>query len=197
MHGEHGHYVNLFLKLGSLLVTLCLLATTVLPQAADHQVSDIPYVPTPQPVVEAMLKLANVRDTDFVVDLGSGDGRIVITAAKEYHARALGVELDHALVSEARATAVRLQLGDKATFVEGDLFRQDLRKATVVTVYLTPSVNLRLRPKLRAELAPGTRVVSHRFDMGNWQPEKTEVVDGETIYRWTIPGTPRSGSPNP
>ncbi len=164
-----------------------LLAVSAFAQTAEHQVSDIPYVPTPRSVVEAMLKLANVRDTDFVVDLGSGDGRIVITAAKEFHARAMGVELDHSLVIQARELAAREQVSDKTEFIEGDLFRQDLRKATVVTVYLTPSVNLRLRPKLLAELAPGTRIVSHRFDMGSWQPEKTQVIDGETIYLWTVP----------
>ncbi|HLJ48170.1 MAG TPA: class I SAM-dependent methyltransferase [Bryobacteraceae bacterium] len=161
----------------------------MLAQDAEHQVSDIPYVPTPQSVVEAMLKLANLRDTDFLMDLGSGDGRIVITAAKEYHAQALGVELDHALVAQARANAERQHV--TAKFIEGDLFRQDLSKATVVTVYLTPSVNLRLRPKLLAELAPGTRIVSHRFDMGTWPPEKTQVVDGETIYLWTVPAKNR------
>jgi precorrin-6B methylase 2 len=163
------------------------IAAIAFAQTADRQTSDIPYVPTPQSVVEGMLNLANLRANDLLVDLGSGDGRIVITAAKQFEARAIGVELDHALVAESRASAEREHVSGKAEFVEGDLFHQDLRKASVVTLYLTPSVNLRLRPKLLRELAPGSRIVSHRFDMGNWRPERTVVVDGETLYLWIVP----------
>lgn len=165
---------------------LCAVAS-VCGQTPERQTSDIPYVPTPQAVVDAMLKLANVRADDLLIDLGSGDGRIVIAAAKQFGVRAIGVELDHALVLESRAAAEREHVSEKVEFIEGDLFRQDLSKASVVTLFLLPSVNLRLRPKLLKELAPGSRIVSHRFDMGNWQPDRTMVVGGETIYLWIIP----------
>jgi precorrin-6B methylase 2 len=164
-------------------------------QTADRQTSDIPYVPTPPAVVEAMLAMASLGADDVLIDLGSGDGRIVIAAAKQFGARAIGVELDHALVRESRSNAVREHVSNKAEFVEGDLFRQDLHTASVVTLYLTPSVNLRLRPKLLKELAPGSRIVSHRFDMGSWRPDKTLVVDGETVFLWIVPRRTKLGAP--
>jgi len=164
-------------------------------QTEGRQTSDIPYVPTPQFVVDAMLTLASLRATDVLVDLGSGDGRIVITAAKQFGARATGVELDHALIVESRANADREHVSAKTEFVEGDLFRQDLHSATVVTLFLLPSVNLRMRPKLLKELAPGSRIVSHRFDMGDWRPDKTLAVDGETIYLWIVPQPAKLAAP--
>jgi SAM-dependent methyltransferase len=148
---------------------------------------EVPYVPTPEPVVEAMLKMANVQKGDVVYDLGSGDGRLVITAARKYGARGVGVDINPDRVKEANANAREAGVTDRVKFVEGDLFEMDIKEATVVTLYLLPAVNMKLRPKLLAELKPGTRVVSHAFDMGDWQPEKTEVVNGSTIYFWTIP----------
>jgi SAM-dependent methyltransferase len=147
---------------------------------------DVPYVPTNQKVVDAMLKLANVTKDDKVYDLGCGDGRIVITAASEYGARGVGVDIDPNRIREANANAKTANVTDKVTFIEGDLFAQNFSDATVVTLYLLPDVNLKLRPKILA-LKPGTRVVSHAFDMGDWEPEQTIQVEGSTIYFWTVP----------
>jgi len=149
---------------------------------------DVPYVATSPEVVKAMLKMANVGKTDVVYDLGCGDGRIVVSAVKDFGAKSgVGVDIDPELIAKAKYKARRENITDKATFIEGDLFKTDLREATVVTLYLYPSVNLRLLPKLLDELKPGTRIVSHDFDMGEWKPEKTEKVGGATIYFWTIP----------
>jgi hypothetical protein len=172
---------------------LCALAVAALPAVAD----EVPYVQTPQAVVEAMLELAGVRGTDFVIDLGSGDGRIPITAAVRYGARGLGVEYDTYLVEESNANAARAGVGDRVRFVKADLFETDLSAATVVTMYLLPEFNLRLRPKLLAELAPGARIVSHDWDMGDWPPEARRVVDApgktiglkpvSTLFLWIVP----------
>ena len=152
---------------------------------------DVVYIPTPQPVVEAMLQLADVKNTDVVYDLGSGDGRIVIAAAKTYGARGVGVELDPALVKEARQNAAAAGVSDKVRFVTQDLFTTDLRPATVVTLYLLQSINERLRPKLVRELRPGARVVSHVFNMGpEWPAAQTVTVERSRIFLWTLP--PRS-----
>jgi tRNA G37 N-methylase Trm5 len=148
---------------------------------------DVPYVPTPQVVVDEMLKLASVTDKDVVYDLGSGDGRIVITAAKKYGARGVGVDIDPERVKEANANALLAGVTGRVKFIEQDLFQTDLKDASVVTLYLLPAVNIKLRPKLWRELKPGTRVVSHRFDMGDWKPEKTVEIEGSKIYYWTIP----------
>lgn len=156
-----------------------------------HPKADVPDVRTPFRTVRAVLDLAAVKPGDVVYDLGSGDGRIVIAAAREYGARAVGVEIDPALVAESRAAARRLGLGERARFVEQDLFQTDLREATVVTLYLSPDVNRRLRPKLLAELAPSSRVVSHDFDMGDWTAERVVRFhdDGRehVLYLWRIP----------
>lgn len=148
---------------------------------------DVPFVPTPEPVVRAMLKLAKVGPNDLVYDLGSGDGRIVITAAKELGARGVGVDIDPERIADGRENAKRAGVQNRVKFIESDLFKVDLRPATVVTLYLLPDVNLRLRPKLLAELRPGTPVVSHSFDMGDWEPEVSQTVNGSTIYLWHIP----------
>ncbi|MDQ4120641.1 MAG: methyltransferase domain-containing protein [Acidobacteriota bacterium] len=149
---------------------------------------DVPYVPTSPEVVSSMLKMANVTKNDVVYDLGCGDGRIVVSAVKDFGAkRGVGVDIDPERIKEAKHNARRADVTNKVTFIEGDLFKTDLREATVVTLYLLPAVNLRLLPKLLEELKPGTRVVSHAFDMGDWTPEKTETVNGSTIYFWTIP----------
>ncbi len=162
---------------------------TTLPgiEVPPEQESDVPYVPTPEPVVDSMLTLANVDETDVVYDLGSGDGRIVIRAAQKYGARGVGIEIDPDRVEEARQNAQEAGVENLVEFRQGDLFEADISEATVVTLYLLPSVNQKLRPKLFEELAPGTPVVSHDFDMGQWTPDRTVDLDGDTIYRWTIP----------
>jgi 16S rRNA G966 N2-methylase RsmD len=147
---------------------------------------DVIYVPTPDYVVEAMLKMANVTASDVVYDLGSGDGRIPITAAQKYGARGVGIDINPQRIKEANENLAKAGVGDKVQFLNQDLFETDLSPATVVTLYLLPSLNQKLMPKLKA-LKPGTRIVSHSFDMGTaWPPEKTEDVKGRVIYYWTI-----------
>jgi len=152
--------------------------------------SDVPYVRTPQGIVDTMLSVANVTADDVVYDLGSGDGRIPIKAARTYGARAVGIEIKSDLVEEARINAQEAGVSDLVTFRQGDLFKTDISEATVVTLYLVPSVNLRLRPKLFRELEPGTRVVSHDFDMEEWAPDTTVQSGNDVVYRWTIPEDP-------
>lgn len=148
---------------------------------------DVVYIPTPQPVVEAMLEMAGVKVGDVVYDLGSGDGRVVITAAKKYGASGVGVEIDPALVKTATEAAAAAGVSDRVRFVAGNMFDADLRPATVVTLYLLQSLNERLRPKLVRELKPGARVVSHVFNMGpEWPPEATRQIGPSRIYLWTI-----------
>ncbi|AUT00101.1 SAM-dependent methyltransferase [Nostoc sp. CENA543] len=149
--------------------------------------ADVPYVPTPQPVVDAMLEVAQVNKNDVLYDLGSGDGRIVNTAAQKYGTKGIGIDISPERIQEANANAQQAGVTDKVQFIQQDLFNTDLSNATVVTLYLLPEINLKLRPKLFRELKPGTRVVSHAFDMGDWKPEKTLQVDGKTIYYWVIP----------
>jgi SAM-dependent methyltransferase len=150
---------------------------------------DVIYVPTPQPVVEAMLELASVTRDDVVYDLGSGDGRIVIAAAKKYGARGVGIEIDPALVRQATENAAAAGVSDRVRFVRGNLYTADIKAATVVTLYLLQSINERLRPKLVRELEPGTRVVSHVFNMGpEWPPERTSMVGPSRIFIWTLQG---------
>lgn len=148
---------------------------------------DVAYVPTPQDVVTQMLKLAQVGPNDVVYDLGAGDGRIVITAAQEFGARAVGIDLDPTRIAEANANAQRAGVSDRVQFIEQDLFTADISEATVVTLFLRPSLNLRLRPKLWRELKPGTRIVAHLYDMGDWKPDKVEHVDRRPVYYWIIP----------
>jgi precorrin-6B methylase 2 len=155
--------------------------------AQEQKAKDVPYVPTPQTVVDKMLEIAALTKDDVVYDLGSGDGRIVITAAKKYGVRGVGVDIDPERIREANANAVLAGVADRVKFLEQDLFKTDLKEASVVTLYLLPEVNLRLRPKLWNELKPGTRVVSHAFDMGDWPPEQRVEVEGKTIYFWVIP----------
>jgi len=148
---------------------------------------DVPYVPTPENVVEKMLDMADVTDEDLVYDLGCGDGRIVIAAAKERGARGVGIDLNRWRIIESIENARAAQVTDRVRFMQQDLFETDLGDATVVTLYLLPSVNLELRPKLFRELMPGTRIVSHDFDMGDWAPDQVAVVEGSTVYFWVIP----------
>jgi len=149
---------------------------------------DVIYVPTPPEVVTAMLKVAKVGKDDIVYDLGSGDGRIVIAAVKEFGAaRGTGIDINPVRISEANENAQKAGVTDRVRFLNQDLFETNLSEATVVTLYLLPSLNLKLLPKLMAELKPGSRIVSHSFDMGDWKPEQTLDVGGRTVYFWTIP----------
>jgi SAM-dependent methyltransferase len=171
-----------------------ILAGALLVFAAGAQTTpphlDVPYVPSPNAVVSGMLKLADVKKGDVVYDLGCGDGRIVIAAAKEYGARGVGVDLNPERIQEARANAKNAAVEEMVKFEENDLFKANIADATVVTLYLLPDVNVRLRPKLLKDLKPGTRIVSHSFDMGDWKPEKEEIVDGRHLYLWTVPAKP-------
>ena len=150
---------------------------------------DIFFTPTWEPVVFEMLQLADVTAKDVVYDLGSGDGRIVVLAAQKYGARGVGIELDPKLVEISRQVAQEAEVSDKVTFIEGDLFAADISGATVVTLYLSTSVNQQLEAKLKRELRPGTRVVSHQFRIGDWAPERTVRAqgDGTELFLWTIP----------
>src|SRR5215510_10550500 len=152
---------------------------------------DVIFVPTPQEVVDAMLKLAKVTKNDVIYDLGSGDGRIPITAAKTYGARGVGIDIDPQRIKEATENLKTAGVGDRVKFLNQDLFTTDISEATVVTLYLLPSLNVKLIPKLNKELKPGTRVVSHAFDMSadgtERKPKETLNVNGRTVYFWTIP----------
>jgi SAM-dependent methyltransferase len=161
--------------------------TAAPPLAAQYDSLDVPFVPTPETVVDGMLRLAQVGPQDVVYDLGSGDGRIVITAAERYGAQGVGIDLDPNRIIEARDNARAAGVEDKVRFVQGDLFEADISAATVVTLYLLSSVNEEIRPRLLNQLKPGTRVVSHAFDMGPWAPDATAVVDGADVYLWIIP----------
>lgn len=147
---------------------------------------DVIYVPTPQNVVDAMLKMANVTAKDVVYDLGSGDGRIPITAAEKYGARGVGIDIDAERVREATANAKANGVADKVTFHNEDLFTADISPATVVTLYLSGPVNSRLAPKLMKELKPGTRVVSHAFDLPSWRPQQRVMVSERPIFLWIV-----------
>lgn len=152
---------------------------------------DVGYEPTPQAAVDAMLRLAHVGPHDVVYDLGSGDGRIVITAAREFGARGVGIELQPALVQASRQAAIHAEVADRVTFIQEDFFDVDLSKATVVALYLFPPVNARLEPKLRRELHAGARVVSYSFPIGEWVPDQTDrLPNGQAVLLWTVPRPP-------
>lgn len=148
---------------------------------------DVIFVPTPPEVVDAMLKVAKVGKNDIVYDLGCGDGRIVIAAARDFGARGIGIDIDPQRIQEATENATQAGVTDRVKFLNADLFEANISDASVVTLYLLPSLNLKLRPKLMKELKPGTRIVSHSFDMGDWEPEQTLDVNGRKVYYWTIP----------
>src|SRR5947209_17269281 len=165
------------------------------PQAADNSAGQstaftpqVPYVPTPHAVVAEMLKLAGVTSSDVVYDLGCGDGRIVIAAAKDFGARGVGIEIDPVPLRMAVYHARRAGVEDRVRFVRGDLFEADIGEATVVTLFLFETLNRRLLPKLLRELAPGTRIVAHRYGFGDaWPPERTVQAGASTLYLWTVP----------
>lgn len=154
---------------------------------APARTPDVPFVPTSQELVVAMLKLADVHQGDTVIDLGCGDGRIIITAVKQFGATGIGVDINPERIKEANDNAKKAGVADKVKFIEGDLFDADIHNATVVTLYLLPNVNIKLRPKLLRDLKPGTRVVSHSFDMDDWKPDKEQEVNGSQLYLWIIP----------
>lgn len=174
-----------------------LLCLAALAGASAARAGDVPYVQSGMGVVETMLALGRVGPGDYLVDLGSGDGRIVIAAAKRHGARGLGIELDPKLVEESRAAAAREGVADRAAFLVGDIFEVDFSAASVVTMYLLPTVNFQLRPRILYELAPGTRVVSHDFDMADWEPDDQVTIpvpgkpvgprEESTLYLWTVP----------
>ena len=162
-------------------------------QPPQTRTPDVIFVPTREPVRRAMLKLAGVTKDDLVIDLGCGAGDIVVTAAKEFGARAIGVDIDPVRVKEANDNVTKNGVGDRVKIIQGDIFDSSVKigDATVVTLYLLPSLNAKLAPRLKKELKPGTRIVSHAFDMMQaeppWPAEKTQEVDGANIYLWTIP----------
>lgn len=181
-----------------LVVAVCACAQTAAQQAPaaaqkELRAPDVVFVPTPQEVVEVMLKVARVGKGDVLYDLGSGDGRIPITAAQKYRiARGIGIDISPERIKEANENLRKARVGDRVRFVNADLFETDLSDATVITLYLLPTLNLKLLPKLLKEVKPGTRVVSHAFDMGSWKPQQTLKVGTRSVYFWTIPapGTP-------
>ena len=171
-----------------MIMTIVLVLSLLAGQARDAaRIPDVFYVPTPPRVVDAMLKLARVTDKDVVYDLGCGDGRIPIAAALQYDARGVGIDIDPKRIEEANENAKAAGVTGKVTFITQDMFEADIHDATVVTLYLLPSLNERLMPKLKKELKPGTRVISHAFDMGfSWPPDEKGEADGKSYYLWVI-----------
>jgi SAM-dependent methyltransferase len=170
--------------------TAALLLVMALPLAAQsrpRRAPDVRYEPSTPAIVDAMLKLGEVKKGDVVYDLGCGDGRIVITAAEKFGVRGVGIDIDPERIREARENAKKAGVTKLVEFRNEDLFESDIKQATVVMLYLFPWVNLKLRPKLLSDLKPGTRVVSHSHDMGDWKPEKEIEADGDMIYLWRIP----------
>lgn len=178
------------LRLLASLTTIALATSLAFAQAppdnAPELKKDVPYVPSPDGVVRKMLEMAHVGASDVLYDLGCGDGRIVIAAARR-GARGVGVDIDPERIAESDRNAREARVQNRVKFLQQDLFDTDLREATVVTLYLLPGVNMKLRPKLLSELRPGTRVVSHSFDMGDWAPTQTAQVDGANVYLWIVP----------
>ena len=168
-----------------LAVVLTICSNGALAQAQHYP--DVIFVPTPHEVVDKMLELGKVGSGDVLYDLGSGDGRIPVTAAKRFGIRAVGIDIDPQRIQEANENAKKNGVTRLVQFRQEDLFKTDFSEATVVTLYLLPDLNVKLRPRLLAELKPGTRIVSHQFDMGKWKPERTVELNGRTIYLWTIP----------
>ncbi|MUL37608.1 SAM-dependent methyltransferase [Gloeocapsopsis dulcis] len=158
------------------------------PAQSPERKPDVVYVPTPQEVVNEMLTLAKVTKDDVIYDLGSGDGRIPITAAQKYGARGIGIDINPERIREANENAQKAGVTDRVQFLQQDLFQSDFSEATVVTLYLLPELNVKLRPQLFKQLKPGTRIVSHDFDMGDWKPDQVvQTQEGSTIYYWVIP----------
>jgi len=180
-------------------VAVLLISLAAAQDSTPARKPDVPYVPTTDEAVQVMLKLADVKKSDVVYDLGCGDGRIVIAAAVTYGARGVGIDIDPDRIREANENARKAHVENLVRFEEKDLFQSDFREATVVTLFLLPSVNLRLRPKLMQELKPGTRIVSNTFDMGDWKPDKEEAIGEQDddaylsrkFYLWHVPQNSR------
>ncbi|PSQ95412.1 MAG: SAM-dependent methyltransferase [Bacteroidetes bacterium SW_9_63_38] len=182
-----------------LALLMCIVSAPVqaqdsVPSSTDDTTKGAPYVSTPQHVVLRMLELAEVTPDDVVYDLGSGDGRFVISAARDFGARGVGIEIEKDLVAQSRRNAARMEVEEQVRFYRGDLFKTDLSKATVVTLYLWPGMMDRLRPKPRSELVPGARIISHDFTIDGWTPDTTVTIGTKTlqeektqIHLWTIP----------
>lgn len=164
-----------------------ILACLIVSAYAQKREPDILFVPTPQNVVESMLEMAGVKENDVVYDLGCGDGRFVITAAKKFGARGVGIDIDPDRIKESTWNAKNLGVMNRVRFIEGDLYETDIREATVVTLYLLSDLNLKLRPKLFSELRPGSRVISYTFNMGDWKADKEGNDRGDIFYYWVIP----------
>lgn len=183
-------FTKLTTSLTALLVVLAVAGALAQPATAPKPL-DVPYVPTNEKIVTEMLRVAKVTKDDVLYDLGSGDGRIVITAAKRFGTRGVGIDIDPDRIREAEENARAAGVADRVRFIKGDIFDADIRDATVVTMYLLPAINMRLRPKLLSDLRPGTRIVSHNYDLGDWKPErKLTVKVGETdhhVYFWRVP----------
>lgn len=188
------HKQSLFLSCVAAAMLSAALAAAQTPQ--PRREPDVPFVPTTEPAVEAMLKLAGVKKTDILYDLGCGDGRIVVAAAKMFGAHAVGVDINPVRIAEAKENAAKAGVEKLVRFEENDLFEADIHEATVVTLFLLPNINLKLRPKLLQDLKPGTRIVSNTFDMGEWKPDKEATVgdaDDEDsylshrLYLWVVP----------
>jgi SAM-dependent methyltransferase len=184
-----------------IVVALLWVTVAAAQNAKPQREPDVPYVPTTEPAVEAMLKLADVKKTDIVYDLGCGDGRIVVAAAKNFGAHGVGIDINPVRINEAKESAKKAGVENLVRFEENDLFQADIHEATVVTLFLLPNINLKLRPKLLKDLKPGTRVVSNTFDMGDWKPDKESTVGDNSddndnylshkFYLWIVP--PREG----
>jgi SAM-dependent methyltransferase len=184
-----------FRAASSVAIALLVATLTMAQEQRPKRQPDVPFVPTTEQAVEAMLKLADVKKTDVVYDLGCGDGRIVVAAAKSFGARAVGIDINPVRIAEAKDNAKKAQVENLVRFEENDLFLADIKEATVVTLFLLSDVNLKLRPKLLADLKPGTRIVSNTFDMGDWKAEKEMTVGNEDedtylshhLYLWIVP----------
>lgn len=175
---------DFFQVVGAFAVFAVPAAPLVVQENGTHR--DVPYVPTPPEVVEAMLKLGEVNKGDILYDLGCGDGRIVVTAAQKFGARGTGVDIDPDRIKDAEENARQAGVSGRVHFIEENLFDADIHDATVVTLYLLPDVNLKLRPKLLKDLKVGTRIVSHQFNMGDWEPDKKVELGWRTVYLWTV-----------
>ncbi len=184
-HSEGGMHMQIGRKFW--LFVMVLICFGAVNQALAEGEPDIHYVPTPQYVVDEMLEVAGTNKDDFVYDLGCGDGRFVITAAKRFGARGVGIDIDPQRIRESQANAKTAGVMDRVKFIEADLFKSNFSQATVVSLYLLPELNLRLRPSLFQQLKPGTRIVSHDFDMGDWKPDFSDEIGNDRYYLWILP----------